>query len=64
MHGADRNEALARARRAVEQTTLGGMASTLSLHGELLTQPWLISADFNTGTLEAWLAADRSAGEA
>ena len=64
VHGADRDEALARARRAVEQTTLGGMASTLSLHGELLTQPWLISADFNTGTLEAWLTADRSAGEA
>lgn len=64
VHGADRDEALARARRAVEQTTLGGVASTLSLHGELLTQPWLISADFNTGTLEAWLAADRSAGEA
>jgi acetyl-CoA carboxylase biotin carboxylase subunit len=55
---------LARARLAVQQTTLTGMASTLSLHGELLEQPWLHSADFHTGTLETWLAERRSGGEA
>ncbi|MNX77317.1 Biotin carboxylase [compost metagenome] len=64
VHGSDRAEALARARLAVEQTTLTGMASTLSLHGELLEQPWLHDADFHTGTLETWLAERRSGGEA
>ena len=64
VHGSDRAEALARARLAVEQTTLSGMASTLSLHGELLEQSWLHDADFHTGTLETWLAARRSGGEA
>ncbi|MBI6952131.1 acetyl-CoA carboxylase biotin carboxylase subunit [Pseudomonas sp. CCOS 191] len=64
VHGRDRTEALTRARLAVEQTTLTGMASTLSLHGELLEQPWLHTADFHTGTLETWLAERRSGGAA
>jgi len=64
VHGADRDEALARARRAVQETTLTGMASTLSLHGELLVEPWLQQADFHTGTLETWLAARRAGGVA
>ena len=64
VRGADRAEALARALKAVEQTTLGGMTSTLPLHRELLQQPWLHRADFNTGTLETWLAERRRGGEA
>ncbi|SFB37805.1 acetyl-CoA carboxylase, biotin carboxylase subunit [Pseudomonas sp. NFIX10] len=64
IHGADRAEALARARMAVAHTTLTGMANTLALHGELLEQPWLHSADFHTGTLETWLTERRSGGEA
>lgn len=64
IHGHDRADALARARMAVEQTTLTGMATTLSLHGELLQQPWLHSSDFHTGTLETWLIDRSSGGEA
>ncbi|WP_047305685.1 acetyl-CoA carboxylase biotin carboxylase subunit [Pseudomonas fluorescens] len=64
VHGADRDEALARARLVVEQTTLTGMASTLALHRELLAEPWLQQADFHTGTLETWLAARRAGGVA
>ncbi|MGY2438226.1 acetyl-CoA carboxylase biotin carboxylase subunit [Pseudomonas sp. SDO52101_S400] len=64
VHGPDRSTALARARTAVAQTVLTGMASTLSLHAELLQQPWLQTADFHTGTLENWLSARRSGGEA
>ena len=64
VHGADRSQALARASSAVEQTQLTGMASTLSLHGQLLKQPWLHSADFNTGTLETWLAEHSGGGDA
>ena len=64
VHGRDRGEALARARIALEHTTLTGMASTLALHRELLAEPWLHQADFHTGTLENWLATRHSAGEA
>ncbi len=54
IHGAD----------PVAHTTLTGMANTLALHGELLEQPWLHSAEFHTDTLEIWLAERRSGGEA
>lgn len=64
VHGRDRGEALARARIAVEHTTLTGMASTLPLHRELLAEPWLQRADFHTGTLETWLAERRAGGDA
>lgn len=64
VHGRNRAEALARARLALEQTTLTGMASTLVLHRELLAEPWLHHADFHTGTLETWLAARSAGGEA
>lgn len=40
------------------------MASTLSLHRELLAEPWLEQADFHTGTLETWLAERRAGGVA
>jgi len=63
VHGSDRAEALARARIALQNTTLTGMASTLSLHRQLLDQPWLHSADFHTGTLETWLAERPLGGE-
>lgn len=56
VHGKDREQALARARKALAETTLTGMATTLPLHVQLLDQPWLESADFHTGTLELWLA--------
>ncbi|MGE8497514.1 MAG: acetyl-CoA carboxylase biotin carboxylase subunit [Pseudomonas sp.] len=64
VHGSDRAQALARASQAVKQTTLAGMANTLALHGELLEQPWLHTADFHTGTLEAWLAGRRNGDNA
>ena len=56
VHGNDRTQALQRARTALAQTTLTGMANTLALHRQLLEQPWLITAQFNTSTLETWLA--------
>ncbi|OLF52666.1 acetyl-CoA carboxylase biotin carboxylase subunit [Pseudomonas chlororaphis] len=64
VHGRDRGEALARARVALEHSTLTGMANTLGLHRELLAEPWLHHADFHTGTLETWLAARRMGGAA
>ncbi len=60
-HGADRGEALARARQALDELRLSGMATTASLHRRLLDEPWVIEARFDTGTLEHWLAEEISA---
>ncbi|MDR6235968.1 acetyl-CoA carboxylase biotin carboxylase subunit [Pseudomonas oryzihabitans] len=60
VHGRDRAEAFARARQALENTELTGMATTLSLHRWLLADARVQAARFDTGTLETWLA-ERSA---
>lgn len=57
-HGADRTEALARARQALDELRLTGMATTAFLHRRLLDEPWVIEARFDTGTLENWLAEE------
>nr|WP_323148117.1 acetyl-CoA carboxylase biotin carboxylase subunit [Pseudomonas oryzihabitans] len=57
-HGADRREALARARQALDELRLTGMATTATLHRRLLDEPWVIEARFDTGTLEHWLAEE------
>ena len=64
VHGSDRAKPWPVRASPWRKPRLTGMASTLSLHGELLEQPWLHSADFHTGTLETWLAERRSGGEA
>lgn len=56
VHGRDRSEAFARARQALERTELAGMASTLPLHRWLLADARVQAAQFDTGTLETWLA--------
>ncbi len=43
-HGADRREALARARQALDELRLTGMATTATLHRRLLDEPWEIPA--------------------
>lgn len=60
VHGRDRAEAFARARQALADTELTGMATTLSLHRWLLADARVQAAQFDTGTLETWLA-ERSA---
>ncbi|MEE9099834.1 acetyl-CoA carboxylase biotin carboxylase subunit [Pseudomonas nitroreducens] len=60
VHGKDRAEAFARARQALQNTELTGMATTLSLHRWLLADARVQAAQFDTGTLETWLA-ERSA---
>ncbi|KTT10131.1 acetyl-CoA carboxylase [Pseudomonas oryzihabitans] len=60
VHGRDRAEAFARARQALADTELTGMATTLSLHRWLLADARVQAARFDTGTLETWLA-ERSA---
>ena len=56
VHGADRAEAFARAEAALDATRLTGMATTLPLHRLLLADPAVRDGQFDTGTLEPWLA--------
>ncbi|MNZ26814.1 Biotin carboxylase [compost metagenome] len=63
VHGKDRAEAFARAQQALEGTMLTGMATTLPLHSWLLADPRVQSAQFDTGTLETWLAERAAVAE-
>ncbi|GAA1379352.1 acetyl-CoA carboxylase biotin carboxylase subunit [Pseudonocardia kongjuensis] len=54
--GIDRDEALARSRRALDEFTVAGIPTTVGLLRELVDEPWVGAADFHTGTLEQWLA--------
>ncbi|SFM83040.1 acetyl-CoA carboxylase, biotin carboxylase subunit [Pseudonocardia ammonioxydans] len=55
--GADREEALARSRRALDEFSVSGIATTAGLLRELTDEPWVASADFHTSTLEQWLTS-------
>ena len=49
VHGADRAEALERARAAVAGFTVVGPKSNLAFHAELLENPRFVSGDYDTG---------------
>jgi acetyl-CoA carboxylase biotin carboxylase subunit len=53
--GEDRATAIARARRALSEVSVDGIATTTGLMAELLREPWFAAADFHTATLEDWL---------
>jgi acetyl-CoA carboxylase biotin carboxylase subunit len=53
--GADRDQAVARSRRALAELEVEGVATTTSMHRRLLDEPWFAAADFHTATLEGWL---------
>jgi acetyl-CoA carboxylase biotin carboxylase subunit len=53
--GEDRESALARARRAMAEVDVDGIATTAPLLGDLLAADWFAAGDFHTTTLEAWL---------
>jgi acetyl-CoA carboxylase, biotin carboxylase subunit len=54
--GPDRPACLARARRALREVSVEGVATTAPMLAELLDEEWFISGDFHTTTLEAWLS--------
>jgi acetyl-CoA carboxylase biotin carboxylase subunit len=58
-HGADREEALARMRRALDEFSLAGTQTTVPLLREILDDPRFVSGDYDTAFLER-----RDAGEA
>jgi acetyl-CoA carboxylase, biotin carboxylase subunit len=49
LHGADRAEALDRARAAVAAFAIGGLKTNLEFHAELLASPEFRSGDYDTG---------------
>jgi acetyl-CoA carboxylase biotin carboxylase subunit len=53
--GADRDEAIRRSRRALDELAVEGVATTTSMHRALLDEPWFAAGDFHTSTLEGWL---------
>jgi acetyl-CoA carboxylase, biotin carboxylase subunit len=53
--GEDRESALARARRAMAEVEVDGIATTAPLLRDLLDADWFAAGDFHTTTLEAWL---------
>ena len=54
--GADREEALARGRRALEEYRLEGIKTTIPLHLRLLDDEAFRSGEYHTGYLESLLA--------
>ena len=47
-HGADRTEALARARRAVRETIVAGLPTSLAFHASVLDEPDFIAGGYDT----------------
>ncbi|MBP2368251.1 acetyl-CoA carboxylase biotin carboxylase subunit [Pseudonocardia parietis] len=55
--GADRDEALARSRRALDEFSVSGIPTTAGLLRSLVDEEWVATADFHTSTLEQWLTS-------
>ena len=60
--GADRAEAISRARRALDEIVVEGVKTTVPLLSAILAEDWFTTADFHTGTLEQWLEGHPLAG--
>ncbi|MCI2422646.1 acetyl-CoA carboxylase biotin carboxylase subunit [Saccharopolyspora sp. K220] len=57
--GADRTEALARARQALAELRIDGLPTTASMHARILADPEFNAGPVHTGWLEPWLARER-----
>ncbi len=61
-HGATREQALKRMRRALDEFIIGGIRTNISLHKELLSLPEVINGTMTTRTVENFMAARKAAG--
>ncbi len=52
VHGRDREEAIARMRRALDEFIIEGIKTTIPFHKKVLSDPDFIKGDFNTGFVE------------
>jgi acetyl-CoA carboxylase, biotin carboxylase subunit len=48
-HGADRTEAIARARRALRETIVAGLPTSLAFHAHVLDEPDFVAGRYDTG---------------
>jgi acetyl-CoA carboxylase biotin carboxylase subunit len=61
VHAEDRDAAIARMRRSLQELRVEGVMSTRNLHLRLLDEPRFRETAFDTGFLEGWLASLRPA---
>jgi acetyl-CoA carboxylase, biotin carboxylase subunit len=62
--GADREQCLMRLRRALEESVIGGVKTTIPLHLGLVEDPEFRSGDYTIKWLEEWLARQAEADKA
>jgi len=62
VHGRDREECIARLKRSLNETIIGGIDTTIPLFQKLLQEPDILSGDYDIHWLENW--AKRQKGEA
>jgi acetyl-CoA carboxylase biotin carboxylase subunit len=55
-HGRDRQEAIARMRRALEMTVIEGIKTTIPLHLQILNEPDFVAGKLSTSFMEQFLA--------
>ncbi|MFA7276342.1 MAG: acetyl-CoA carboxylase biotin carboxylase subunit [Pseudobdellovibrionaceae bacterium] len=60
VHGRTRDECIARMKRAIRETVVDGVKTTLPLHEWILEQPEFVSGDYNIHWLEKKLSAKTS----
>jgi acetyl-CoA carboxylase, biotin carboxylase subunit len=63
-HGADRREAIARMLRALRESVISGVDTTIPFHREIMADPEFIAGDFDTHFLERRKAEQAKAAEA
>jgi len=59
VHGRDRQEAIARMRRALEMTVIEGIKTSIPLHLQILSDPDFVRGKLSTSFLETLLARSR-----
>jgi acetyl-CoA carboxylase biotin carboxylase subunit len=64
IHGRNREECIARLRRAIMETVIEGIQTTLPLHEWIIEHPDFLSGDYNIHWLEKQLDARAAKGEA
>ncbi|HEY6572647.1 MAG TPA: acetyl-CoA carboxylase biotin carboxylase subunit [Candidatus Eisenbacteria bacterium] len=62
--GRDRDESIARMRRALLEIVVDGIETTIPFHRRILDDPGFLKGDIHTGYLEAWLQANPAGAQA
>ena len=62
VHGRDREEALCRMKRCLNEMVVGGIETTIPLFQDLLQQPDILAGDYDIHWLERWIKAQASEG--